>query len=452
MTYKDSLANFLILLESKDHLIDKLDLSDEQKSELKDFFNKHPNYENKIDWNKKNLGWDDFEPLFDLEGKSKTQAKKKGIEGLTEDVDYKILVQNENYIIYYPLTHLGSKILASSKVFSDQVGRWCISMNKSGYWDKYVKNGTDFFFVFISKKENGQEMNEKFAISRNKDAGDPEEEVWNFAHGISASDDIDENDYPVCNYNFFDAEDQQYEDWSECPWFKEICQVLKQTPNYIYKNIYKEEEQPGAKIEYCFSTIVSRIALTPEVFGKTVRIKYGTTTIGDAGCSVFSNPKNQIYGNKAHDPYKIEFPDTLTRINNYAFGYSGITELILPGSVEYLGARIFGILLTGREKNPVITFKEMPDQLYLTRDAIAGCNSQEITVPGILKWPGPIAEFIKRTQKGESWLMANLDDGVLKFSMFGLLGVRATDGTYSSYKVAPSSREVAEAIGLYNRG
>ena len=83
MRHKAKINAITRLLESKDHLIDKLDLTDGQKTELKDFFKKHPNYESKIDWNNKSLQYKDFANLLDQEGKSKSQAKKKGIEGLT---------------------------------------------------------------------------------------------------------------------------------------------------------------------------------------------------------------------------------------------------------------------------------------------------------------------------------------------------------------------------------
>ena len=43
------IQDFRRFFEDKDRLIDKLDLTDDQKSELKAFFKKHPNYENKID-------------------------------------------------------------------------------------------------------------------------------------------------------------------------------------------------------------------------------------------------------------------------------------------------------------------------------------------------------------------------------------------------------------------
>lgn len=55
-----------LLNESKDRLIDRLDLSDQQKGEMKAFFKKRPNLENRLDWNKpKSITWDSFEKIRD---------------------------------------------------------------------------------------------------------------------------------------------------------------------------------------------------------------------------------------------------------------------------------------------------------------------------------------------------------------------------------------------------
>lgn len=92
--------------ENKDHIIDRLEgLTDAQKEEIKAFFSKHPSYESKVDWNDRSLSYKDFEPILKLDGKSKTQARKKGIEGITEGKDYEYLGDGYNEEIgdYNPL-------------------------------------------------------------------------------------------------------------------------------------------------------------------------------------------------------------------------------------------------------------------------------------------------------------------------------------------------------------
>ena len=158
---KDIVSDFRSLvkfIENKDHLIKRLNLTDEQKTKLIDLFKKYPNLESKIDWNRKDLNWPDFQEVLTSEGKSRSQAKKKGIEGLKEGEDYKLLEKNENYTVYYPLTHLGSKILADKVAPVDVIGQWCISENEATWWNKYTSNGTDFFFIFTA--------DDKYAVAR----------------------------------------------------------------------------------------------------------------------------------------------------------------------------------------------------------------------------------------------------------------------------------------------
>ncbi len=144
------------LLENKNHLIDKLNLTLDQKNQLKAFFLKHPSYENKVDWNNKSLTYEDFKPLLNLEGKSKTQAKKNGLAGLVEGKDYVdfgttfIEKLGESHI-YQPLTYLGSKTLASNAVapVKKNGAQWCIAYQKtSEYWYDYSNDGIKFLFIF----------------------------------------------------------------------------------------------------------------------------------------------------------------------------------------------------------------------------------------------------------------------------------------------------------------
>ena len=152
-------------LETKDHLINRLDLTDEQKTQLKDFFKKYPSHENKIDWNRKDLKWEDFANILANEGKSRSQAKKYGISGLTLNKDYNIVFQNDECTIYYPLTFLASETLASPKVAPLGVtGEWCIAGGNyddgthDKYWRDYTGRRIDFFFIFTKET--------KYAIAR----------------------------------------------------------------------------------------------------------------------------------------------------------------------------------------------------------------------------------------------------------------------------------------------
>ena len=77
------------ITEKKDHLIDKLAITDHQKKELKDFFAKKPNLENKIDWQKKDLAFKDFADVMSTTKTERTRAvRKSGITGLKKGIDY----------------------------------------------------------------------------------------------------------------------------------------------------------------------------------------------------------------------------------------------------------------------------------------------------------------------------------------------------------------------------
>ena len=135
------------LLESKDHLIKRLDLTDEQKTKLIDLFKRYPNLEAKIDWNNKDLQWEDFTEVLENAGKSKSQAKKNGLAGLKEGIDYEIVLKRPGLVIYHILTHLASKTIASPQVDPPIEGKWCIAMNDPQWWNNYTQNGNEFFFI-----------------------------------------------------------------------------------------------------------------------------------------------------------------------------------------------------------------------------------------------------------------------------------------------------------------
>lgn len=174
--YRRFLERRYRLLEDKTRFINNLDLTDDQKDHLKAFFKKYPNYESKIDWNRRDLKWEDFSELLANEGKSKSQAKKYGLSGLTPDKDYKIVRQetvgNYTLTIYYPLTFLASETLANPRVAPLGItGKWCISGGNydegthDKYWNSYRDQEIDFFFVFISSSQSGDRQY-KFAIAR----------------------------------------------------------------------------------------------------------------------------------------------------------------------------------------------------------------------------------------------------------------------------------------------
>jgi len=152
----------LNLLEKKDHIIRKIpNLTNEQKEELINFFDKHPNYENRIDWNRwRTLTYEDFKGILEIE--SKTQKKKSvkisGIKGLKEGEDYiQLKGLPDDTQGYIPLNYEASKFIASRYVGGIE-GRWCTAYQKTReYWEKYTSENIILIYLINN--------NTKYAIA-----------------------------------------------------------------------------------------------------------------------------------------------------------------------------------------------------------------------------------------------------------------------------------------------
>ena len=151
--------NYLaIILEKKDHLIKKIpSLSKKQQDEIIELFNKKPQFERRINWNKlDSLSYDDFRPLLaGGEVKIKSGQAKKGVDFLESD---SLHLTHKAYI---PLTHQGSIYLASNAVGGSE-GKWCISMKKDNrWWNDYTVYANELFIFYVTPKT-------KYAIELNE--------------------------------------------------------------------------------------------------------------------------------------------------------------------------------------------------------------------------------------------------------------------------------------------
>lgn len=157
--------------EDKTRFIRNLpNLAKAQQDWLIQQFKKYPHLESQIDWNKKNLTWGELFDVVSKGGKSKTQAKKHGLSGLIKGQDYEIVKETPEYIIYYPMTHLGSKVLGSPKVDPPIDSKWCICTNDPTDWNEYTEMGIDFFFFFEKADTAEGWAGEKYAICRYPEA------------------------------------------------------------------------------------------------------------------------------------------------------------------------------------------------------------------------------------------------------------------------------------------
>ena len=341
MNYKEKINAITRLLEAKDHLINKLDLTDEQKTRLIDLFKKHPNLESKIDWNNRNLTWNDFSEIVGLEGKSKSQAKKKGLSGLKEGDDYRLLEQNERYTVYYPMTHLASKTLADKVGPKGIVGHWCISENEDRWWNKYTSNGTDFFFIFTRET--------KYAVARTT-----HQKNW---IGTENS---------VVVFNALDQElspNEVRETFSEPP-FSDTGKLLKleETLPYQLDSDYSYNRNDWFKAlpsgEYSKNGLK---LITLNVNQPEIQIEPGTEWIE----AQMPRAKNTVVK-------KIKIPASVKGIGQRAFqNLTGISEVFLPNSCD-VGESAFqdctGLLGAGS------AFGQWPDR-EIQANTFSGCKN-----------------------------------------------------------------------------
>ena len=239
--------------EKKDHLIMRNpNLTDDEKQEIIRLLTKHPSYENKIDWNKSNsLTYEDFmsvlRPLYinDLDPR-----------GLIEGVDYDILYESSNEVLYSIYSYDASRILASNSVepkiwtkipswcgeeektdeahafghFDSEHGdmkpgaKWCISMQTSTkYWNQYTPN-IHFFFWFRNDISLGD--NRKIAISVSK-------RLWRIAKVYNGADNEIEMELPSYIMEAIDKERKVYKE-KEINTFKSKLKLNPQTNRYDY--------------------------------------------------------------------------------------------------------------------------------------------------------------------------------------------------------------------------
>ena len=241
------------LYEKKDHLIRRNpNLKDGEKQEIIELLGKHPSYENKIDWSKnKFLTYEDFlsvlRPLYinDLDPR-----------GLIEGIDYDILYDSGDEVLYSIYSYDASRILASNNVepelwtkipfwcgeeektdeahafghFDSEHGdmkpgaKWCISMQTSDkHWNDYSPK-IHFFFWFRNDDNLGD--NRKIAISVSK-------ETWEIAVLYNGADNKIEMELPSYITEAIDKEKEGYKE-KEFNRVKFRLKLNPQTNRYDY--------------------------------------------------------------------------------------------------------------------------------------------------------------------------------------------------------------------------
>ncbi len=157
---------FNTLREKKDHIINKLNLENDQKSEIIEFFNRRPDLESKVDWNKKQeLTWEFFQDFIKKANNQATRGnlKKQGIGTFIEGKDYFDISISDKYYALIPRTYEFQKFIQNKDFYGTEPS-WCIGYQKSDDpWEDY--NQTSDFIILIEKLENGVKI--AWQITRN---------------------------------------------------------------------------------------------------------------------------------------------------------------------------------------------------------------------------------------------------------------------------------------------
>ena len=169
------------LKESKTTQLKKLlkngNITEDQFNKADKFFKTYSAFENEIDWNRKNITWDDLKAVIYKERNSESKTRKKirkGLEGFEEGKDYLVLEETDSYVAYQPFTWEASRMIASHYVEPPrneegevEDANWCTAYQKnSTYWDGH--NNIEAF-IYIC----GEDIpSKKVAISISKEEYD----------------------------------------------------------------------------------------------------------------------------------------------------------------------------------------------------------------------------------------------------------------------------------------
>lgn len=417
--YRKILERRYRLLEDKSRLIDRLDLTDEQKETIKGFFKKHPGFENKIDWNRKDLKWEDFSEILALEGNTKSSKKKYGLSGQSQiedlvlDKDYKIIRQSDNMTIYYPLNFKASEVLAKPTTPPLGVtGKWCIAGKnyspgtQDQHWNSYTTRGIDFFFIFLNHT--------KWAVARYPD---------------NSFEVFDQND----NERQWDSivnVDAHLQNFYKFPW--DVEDMCEQTPHYLEGALFKEDKDgnrwstdgkelvkvndnlpvlivpEGTKVIKWRAAnhrtllkklvIPDNVKIEDEAFAycwNLTDIQLGSGITTEAASGPFSKAKG-----------KVSFTGNITEIPNGLFSCSGINQIFIPETVTKIGQSAF------HDCYNLENIKLPRDLESIGLWAFAENRFQNIKIPTGVEYIGDYAFYQSHNLKeieipGSAWIVRN---------------------------------------------
>jgi len=135
-------------------------LSKREKILITYYLSKHPNYDKFIDWNNRNLTYNNFNQLFSLVSNSKTLLFNK--------FNCEIIYQTNEYLIVVPLDWKCA-VYFNSFSCGGESAKWCIGWkNNDNHWKWYSENGYSFYMIYFFERHPSLgkkvvvELNHKF--------------------------------------------------------------------------------------------------------------------------------------------------------------------------------------------------------------------------------------------------------------------------------------------------
>ena len=378
------------VFEDKTSMIKKLVLPDidneEEKEKFKisllDFFKKHPNYENKIDWNKfKTLTKNDFDSVLALGDASKAAQKKQASEDIKNifksqnNRQFMIVGENDNWLFVAPLNYAAA-VFCDSSENQGAGAKWCIGYKGTDeYWNRYHGDGSVFIMAFNKNYKNLSkdeiEINLKYMIQRSAGGN---YHIWNQLDYDTGSDlKIFGKNKQTADEMFNFVED----------YYEKIEVDLRKNASIEVKEILNGKKMVSRSYIADYSNYLETLEIPDGVQTilddafqgfkrlRTVTIPDSVTEICERAFYMCENlesvklPKNitriaprtfyccykltsidipesvTVIGNNAFqgcDSLKsIKLPDKLTKIGHFAFDTNNLESITIPASVETVG-------------------------------------------------------------------------------------------------------------------